>query len=61
MNAIKVLYPEDEFSITYNAETKEKLCIGFCMQCPLYLEYAKSGYDRVDCDTILYQKAQGLG
>lgn len=45
------LYEEDEFPIDYDIETNEKTCIGFCMQCPLYLDFY-SGKE-IDCDNII--------
>ena len=54
----RTFYPEDEFPINYNPDTKEKSCIGYCIQCPLFVEYAKTGYDKVDCDKILYEMCQ---
>lgn len=50
------LYEKDEFPITYNTETNEKICIGFCNQCPLFCQYAETGNDNIDCDRIIKNK-----
>ena len=47
------LYGKDEFPITYNTETNEKICIGFCNQCPLFCQYVETGNDNIDCDRIM--------
>lgn len=50
------LYKYDEFPITYDTETKEKICIGFCMQCPLYCDNHQLIEEKIlDCDEIISQ------
>ena len=50
------LYENDEFPIGFDTETNEKTCIGFCVQCPLFCQYATIGDDKIDCDRIIQSK-----
>lgn len=53
------LYEYDEFPITYNTETKEKTCIGMCMQCPLYIDNHYLVENKItDCDALIKEKIE---
>lgn len=32
-----ILYETDEFPVTYDFDSDELICIGECIQCPLYI------------------------
>lgn len=52
------LYEYDEFPIEYDTKTGEKLCIGMCMQCPLYIAYNAPVVANWNCDNIIKQKVR---
>lgn len=50
---MKVFYESDEFPIKYNEDTDELICIGYCMQCPLYIDKGD-----VDCKEVLKRRKE---
>lgn len=56
MDMMISLFKEDEFPI--NIVNGEKICIGFCMQCPLAIKYGL-GIDGKECDDIIESIMKG--
>ena len=55
------LYEKDEFPIVYDTDEKRiVICIGACMQCPLFCEYAQTGFDKIDCVKVIQEKLKAI-
>ena len=48
------LYETDEFPVVYDFDSDELICVGECMQCPLYLDnYSDLSEPSISCRQLI--------